>query len=870
MNNFTRKLISLGTLGAAGILALVALFAGGYYYVEPSLPDAAELRNVEMQIPLSVYTRDGRLISQFGEQKRNPVSYDEIPDLVVRAFLAAEDETFFEHPGIDFTGTARSALNYFLTSDDRVPGASTITQQIARQYFLSRDYSLVRKFREWIMAVRVESEFTKEEIIELFLNTTFLGQSSYGIAAAARTYFNKELSELSLSDAAILAGIPQGPSIMNPVWSTSNARDRRTYVLRQMLEAGWITRQQHEEASAVPILPTEYGARIQARAPYIAEMVRLQMLERFGPRAYTGGYRVTTTVDSRLQAASNRAIRTALTEYDRRHGYKGPLAVVELPPEVAAEPRFAEVQVPVATPDTPAPATPADAAPVADAEAIRGPLTETVMRLQPYADEDIDADQLETLLGDYPPLLDFENVIVLAAGEATAQVWSPYRGLLTMSLADVQWARAYVDDNNRGAAPRAVSDVLARGQIIRVQAREDGSLELAQIPEVQGAFVSMDPFDGAIVALNGGFDFNLDNFNRAIQSERQPGSAFKPFTFSAALDNGSTVASIFNDSPLTIEETEQELAWRPTNSSNQFYGDVTMRYALERSINVASIRIVLDTGIGTVSSHVRRFGFSNTAAPRDVGIALGAGGVSAVDLARGYAAFANTGLRVEPYFIQRIEDGNGNVVFEARPPLACYECNDVAADIEQATAERQLVESATQLYPPRQRAERVVSPQNAYLVADMMRGVIRRGTGRRANALGRADLAGKTGTTNESRDTWFAGFNGDLVAASWVGFNDYRPLGVGEEGASTALPMWIEFMDDALDGVPENQVAMPPGIVEVRINPDNGLTAAEGNPNVIFEKFDIDHQPPRESAIYSLPGIPQTPDEASGGSEPIF
>ena len=446
-------------------------------------------------------------------------------------------------------------------------------------------------------------------------------------------------------------------------------------------------------------------------------------------------------------------------------------------------------------------------------------------------------------------------------------------GTGTIGFEDLTWANAYIDEFNKGPAPETASDVLARGQIIRVQAREDGSLELAQIPEVQGAFVALDPFDGAIVALNGGYDFNLDNFNRAIQSERQPGSAFKPFTFSAALDNGSTVASIFNDSPLTIDETEQEFPWRPRNFGNKWYGPTTMRSALERSINIASIRVVLNTGIGTTTSHVRRFGFSDTAAPRDVGIALGSGGVSAVDLARGYAAFANAGFKVEPYVIQRIEDGEGQVVFEAAPVLACYECNDVAADLEAAARDRTLVDTATQLYPPRNRAEQVVSPQNAYLVADMMQGVIRRGTGARARReLGRSDLAGKTGTTNESRDTWFAGFNADVVAVSWVGFNDYREQG-GEEGASAALPMWIEFMGAALEGAPENPIAMPPGIVEVRINPGNGLQAAQSNRNVIFEKFSIDNVPEQERETYRSPAgfenFPEESDTRSNGG-PIF
>ena len=418
MSKFTRKLVSLGLLAAAGMLSFGAIFVGGYYYVEPSLPAAAELRDIEIQIPLSVYTRDGRLIAQFGEQKRNPVDYEDIPELIIQAFLAAEDDTFFDHPGIDFTGTLRSAFNYLMTPSDRVPGASTITQQVAREYFLSRDYSLVRKFREQIMAVRIEQEFTKEEILGLYLNTRFLGQRSYGVAAAARTYFNKDLDELTLSDAAILAGIPQGPSIMNPVASPAAATDRRTYVLRRMRELGWITAAQSDVAAAVPVLPTMYGARIDAQAPYVAEMVRLEMLRRYGASAYTAGFRVTATVDSRLQSASNQAIRTALRDYDRRHGYKGPLAVVELPERVVPEPTLTQVEVVV-------PVSPEGTEVMGE---LLPPETRLVQQLAPYAADDLDAGYLREQLADYPQLLDYEPAIVLAAGDRTAQVWSPWRG----------------------------------------------------------------------------------------------------------------------------------------------------------------------------------------------------------------------------------------------------------------------------------------------------------------------------------------------------------------------------------------------------------------------------------------------------------
>ncbi len=827
MNTITRKFLSIVGGLAAILLSITAVFVGAYYYVEPSLPEAAELSQIEIQIPLTVYSRDGRLIAQFGEQKRTPVEFAAIPKLVVDAFLAAEDDTFFEHPGIDYPGIARSAVNlavnYLVAEDERVPGASTITQQVAREFLLTKDYSLVRKFREQIMAIRIEHEFSKEEILELFLNTTFLGQRSYGVVAAARSYFDKDLDQLSLAEAALIAGIPQGPSILNPVSNPDAARNRRSYVLRRMLDLGMITRQEHDAAAIVPVLPTLYGVNIELNAPYVAEMVRGEMLRRYGGAAYTAGLRVTSTIDSRLQRASNVAIHDALVAYDQRHGYRGPLAQIEL------------------------------------------------------ADDEHDPAVLREILADYAPLREYESAVVVDVGMQSATVYTPYRGFVELGFEAMSWARRYVSDDEQGPAPSTVADVVARGDIIRIRAGADGSFEFVQIPEVQGALASLDPDDGAIVALNGGFDFNLDNFNRATQSLRQPGSAFKPFTFSAALENGFTVASIVTDSPLTLDGTEQEQVWRPRNSGDRWYGDVPLRKVLEQSINVAAVKVVQkvvqDAGFGAVVDHVRRFGFSEVATPRSLAIALGAGSVSPVELAQGYAVFANGGYRIEPYFIQRVEDSSGQVLFAAKPRFACAEC-DAAQAVEAPSepAVAGLVDSVTELYPAVRRAERIISPQNTYLVTDMMQGVIRNGTGRRARALERTDLAGKTGTTNDDRDTWFAGFNADLVAVTWVGFNDNRPLGRGEEGARTALPMWISFIGDALADSPTHLREQPPGIVEVRINPANGMSASPRNPNVVIEKFQIGHIPPREQDTFSNYDLTDAgPGESRRStSEPIF
>jgi len=803
MTRILRKLLSLCLLAIAAAVGLAAVVTGGYYYVEPTLPEAAELRNIEMQVPLSIYSRDGRLIAQFGEQKRTPVPFAEVPAVLVQAFLAAEDDRFFEHPGIDFPAIARAAFEFLATGGDRVPGGSTITQQVARTNFLTRDFSLVRKFREWILAIRIEQEFTKEEILELFLNTTFLGQRSYGVVAAARTYFDKDLDELTLAEAALIAGIPRGPSILNPVSDPVAARERRAYVLRRMRELNLISQAAFVEASGVPVYSTLYGPSIELTAPYVAEMVRTEMLRRFGPMAQTAGFRVTTTVDSRLQRASNAAIRDALIAYDERHGYRGALANIPWPEDGEPPPL---------------------------------------------------ADELDGLLSDYPPLAGFATAIVTGVEGDIARVHIPERGESTLGLENVAWARQYISDNEVGPAPASVADVLNQGDVIRLRYLEDGSMRLAQIPVVQGALASLDPLDGAIVALNGGFDFNLNNYNRATQSRRQPGSAFKPFTFSAALENGFTVATIVNDAPIPPVRTEQEVEWRPRNSSGRFYGPVPLRQVLERSINVAAVRVVDQVGVGKVIEHVRKFGFDDQALPRNLAVALGAGGVSPLGLATGYASFANGGYRVEPYYIERIETMNGELVSEAMPRIACPECASNEQEVTQPAAgasSDELVSDVIDLYPEMRRAEKIISPQNAFLITDMMRGVIRRGTGVRALALGRRDLAGKTGTTNEDRDTWFAGMNADLVAVTWVGFNEDRPLGRGEEGARTALPMWISFMQTALEDVPEHVLPTPPGIVEVRINPETGLSASDRNPSAVFEKFRIDHVPEREPDNYS-------------------
>ncbi|HEY8520225.1 MAG TPA: penicillin-binding protein 1A [Gammaproteobacteria bacterium] len=801
---------------------MAAVVIGGYYYVAPTLPNAEELRDVQFQIPLRVYSRDGRLMAEFGDQRRTPVAYEDIPQVLIDALIAAEDDRFFEHPGLDFVGTARAVFNFIRTGGERVPGGSTITQQVAREYFLSRELSVVRKFKEWILALQIERELTKEQILELFFNTFFFGQRSYGVVAAARTYFDKDLHELTLSEAAILAGIPQGPSIMNPVSSPTNAAARRAYVLRRMWELGMITDAEREAALAEPILSKLHRPKTELDAPYVAEMVRAEMVRRFGLAAYTAGLRVTTTIDSRLQTAANRAVRQALIAYDERHGYRGPVARVTLPEDEGGDAAAAE-------------------------------------------------SEWAALLGDYPSLLGFETALVLDVQPDSARVFLRSRGVQTIGLDAVAWAAPYINDNAVGARPQAVTDVLARGDIVRFRLDSEGKLRLAQVPDVQGAFVSVDPQDGAVVALAGGIDFGLSNFNRAVQSKRQPGSAFKPFVYSAALENGFTTASIVNDAPLPPQyDPGLETVWRPENYTGRWHGETRLREALVESMNLVSVRVVREVGVDNVIRHLRRFGFDDVALPRNLTISLGAGGVSPLSLASGLAAFANGGFRISPYFIQRVEDASGEVLYEAMPSFACLDCVLEEAARE-APGEEELVDDVMELYPRLRLAPQAVTPQNAYLVADMMMDVVRRGTGVAAyRALQRGDLAGKTGTSNDRRDTWFVGFNADVVAAAWVGFDEDRPLGGNEQGGVTAIPMWIEYMREALEGLPEHPVPRPPGIVEVRINPETGLVASDARANTIFERFEIDRIPEREPDPVYQALDPGTRNELPARSERIF
>ena len=809
-----RKYIRLIGYTAIGVI-VITLFgayslACSYVYVAPSLPSVEEMRRVEMQVPLRVYTASGELIAQIGEQRRLPVTYEQIPTLVREAFLAAEDDQFFEHGGVDYLGILRAAL-VNLVSHEKAQGASTITQQAARNMFLTLDKTWKRKLSELFVTWRMEREFSKQEILGLYLNVIYFGQRAYGVAAAAETFFGKTLDDLTVSEAATLAGVPQAPSRYNPISNPEFAAARRGYVLGRMHKLGFIDDSTYEDARKTPVVARTHAPLSAVEAPYVAEMARLDLRSRFGPAAEAAGYRVFTTIDGRLQTAANRALRLGLIEYDRRHGWRGPIGHAEISGRTKDE-------------------------------------------------------QFDELLEEYSSIGLLVPAVVVSQTEKSARVFVRSRGFAQIGWDGLSWAR-----KEDGPAPKSVAEIMAPGDVVYVVADGKGNAQLGQLPEAQSALVSLNPTDGSIVALVGGFDYFVNKYNRVTQARRQPGSGFKPFLYSAALDNGFTPASVILDAP--VVKDEGETVWRPKNDGGHFNGPTRFREALYRSRNLVSIRVLRQMGVDPAIDYITRFGFSKRDLPRGESLALGTVNATPLQLAAGYAIFANGGFKVVPHYIDRIENAAGEVVYRATPKIACDACgNEVTlasytgfgATKEERLAEADALRGGRGSLPPEQLAERVISPQNDWLMTDMMRDVIRRGTGVRARALGRSDIAGKTGTTNiggtnESKDVWFNGYTANLVATVWVGFDQEKSLGVSEQGSNTALPIWMHFMREALRGVPEYIRPMPEGLVTLRISPDTGMLASGENPDAILETFMTDRLPngsmPGENGPQLGPGV---------------
>lgn len=746
-------------------LAAVLLFTFAVILVWPTLPSLEVLTDYRPKIPLQVFTADGVLIGEFGEERRALVRIEDVPDTMKRAIVAAEDERFYMHGGVDYLGVARAAWSNFTSGGVR-QGASTITMQVARNFFLSKEKTFTRKFNEMLLAFKIEHSLTKDQILQLYINQIFLGQRAYGFAAASQIYFGKSLKELSLAEVAMLAGLPKAPSRFNPVANPKRAKARQEYVLGRMRDLGNITEAQYQAALREPLTVKGVLQDYAIHADYFAEMIRQAMYERYKDEAYHRGYRVYTTLDSRHQRAAHEAVREGVLAYDRRHGYRGPEAFVDLPAQVRD-------------------------------------------------------DAAEEALQEYP---DSEDLLAAVVVEASPrQVRAVLRGgdRITIRGDGLKFAAASLSEK------ASANQRIRRGAIVRVRKDAKSNWSIVQLPQVEASLVSIDPNDGAIRALVGGFDFNRNKFNHVTQALRQPGSSFKPFIYSAALEKGFTPATIINDAPLRFEawQTGSE-AWEPRNYDGKFEGPMRLRTALAKSKNLVSVRILQDITPQYAQDYISRFGFDPKLHPAYLTMALGAGNVTPMQMVIGYSVFANGGYRITPYFIERIEDRRGNVVAKAQPRRAG------------------------------QGADRVIDARNAFLMSNLLQEVVRSGTAARALKLGRSDLGGKTGTTNDFVDAWFAGFQPNLVAVAWIGFDNPRSLGRNETGSQAALPIWISYMGDVLKGVPEQALTPPPGVVTAQIDPMTGLRTEYGGLKEYFYQEFLPPEPLAESPL-SAGGPPE-------------
>lgn len=770
-----------GTLCAAGITYAI------YYNVKDRIPTVAELKDIELRIPLRIYTADHQLIGEFGDQRRTPINYAEIPQNLEHAILAAEDTNFYHHPGVDILGLGRAVVQ-LITTGQKQGGGSTITMQVARNYFLSFEQTYTRKFTEIFISLKMERELSKHEILELYVNKIYLGNRAYGFEAAAQVYYGKSLSELDLAQLAMIAGLPKAPSRFNPVVNPSRALIRRNWILQRMLSLGMIDKDAYQTAVEAPITAKNHGIMPDIEAGYIAEMVRSELYSTFGEDLYSTGMTVYTTIDAEKQKSANDAVFNGVLNYDMRHGYRGSI----------------ETRI----------------------DLIDAPLEEQEKALQ-----------------DIEPFKNWQTALIISTEDTTADVRLANGKRATLSWDAIKWAKPYISEDAQGPSPSAVADVLVPGDIVRLRPDAQSQWLLAQKPEVQTALISLDSKDGAIQALVGGFNFYENKFNRITQSKRQPGSNFKPFIYASALDRGYTAASIINDAPVVFNDTNLATAWRPTNDGGKFYGPTRLRQALYRSQNIVSVRLLDELGVRPTLDFLRRFGFDPNELPHNLSLSLGSANLSPLQIATGYAVFSNGGYQVQPYLIDRVIDRNENILFQANPVTVCRTCTLLEKTTD---GEPQMglfnTQDGIRSLPV---APQVLDPEVNYIIYDMMRDVIKYGTGRRARVLQRDDIAGKTGTTNDGRDAWFSGFNGDLVTSVWSGFDNSSPLGRGEWGGSVSLPPWIDYMRDALKDTTPSFVAKPSSLVTVRIDPKTGERALPGQSNGIFEIFRKEHVPPQ-------------------------
>lgn len=767
------------------VLGLI-FFAGLSWYLLPQLPDIGKLRDIKLQVPLRIYSQDDSLIAEFGEKRRRPISIEEVPTPIIQAFLAAEDDRFYQHPGVDWQGIMRAVVHLIKTGD-KSQGGSTITMQVARNFFLSREKTYLRKLNEIFLALKIERELSKDQILELYLNKIYLGHRSYGIAAASQAYYGVEMNELTLAQVAMLASLPKAPSTTNPVTNPTRAKTRRNYVLQRMLEENFLSEEDYQTAYTSPITASLHNPFIEVEAPYVAEMIRKQLIEQYGNSAYINGLNVTTTIRDKNQIAANHALRKALLEYDERHGYRGPEHHYDLK----------------------------------------------------TGDDEV---EWQRLLESFPSIGSLYPALVVQVNERSITSYLSGIGLIDVEWSGLAWARAYLSENRRSAKPKTASEFLKTGDVIRLSEDSQGEWKLSQIPEVEGGFVSMDPNDGATLALVGGFDYQRSKFNRVMQAFRQPGSGFKPFIYSAGLAAGNTAATLINDAPVIFEDPGVEEIWRPENYSRKSYGPTRLREGLIHSRNLVSIRLLHAIGVPFALQHIKKFGFNIDELPKNLSLSLGSATLTPWQMASAYCVFANGGYGVEPYLIETIATNEGEILYQADPVSVCRVCvqqENVLAEGTQYLAEH----DSEQLVNQSKIAKRVVDERNIWIINSITRDVIKHGTGRRALVLKRQDLSGKTGTTNDQRDAWFFGFNPDIVAVAWVGFDKFQPLGSRETGARAALPIWLEYMKTVLEDIPEHILPEPPGLVYSRINKTTGKLAQANDPDAMFEVFRTEYAP---------------------------
>lgn len=805
MKWFVKLFKYLLILGITGVAIAGLIIGGTYLHFKSELPSTENLRHVQLQVPLRIYSADKQLIAEYGEQRRLPVTYDEVPEKMTQAFLAAEDHNFFQHVGVDPTGLARAAVQLAITGK-RSQGGSTITMQVARNFYLSSKRTYTRKIREIFLALHIEQELSKQEILELYLNKIYLGHRSYGVGAAAQMYYDKTIDQLSLAETAMIAGLPKAPSKYNPIINPKRALLRRNYIINRMRALGYIDDLEADAALIAPVTAKTHHAKTELNAPYMAEMVRKSMVDTYGADAYTSGYHVFTTLSGKLQQAASEGLANALEAYDRRHGWRGAQKHVDDLPTATAE--------------------------------------------------------LDKLLSEQFSPHSLLPAIVTEVNKQSAMVYCGEERVVELPWDGLKWARAYINEDKRKAAPKQADEILQVGDIVHIQQYADEEEQthwrLAQIPAVSGALVSINPTDGAILALVGGYDYYSSKFNRVTQAKRQPGSGFKPIIYSAALEAGYTAASLINDAPVVTEKVGTDDYWRPKNYSGKFYGPTRLRLALTKSRNLVSIRLLRAMGVSHLLKHATNFGFNPDELPHNLSLALGSGEATPLQMARAYSVLANGGYLIDPFYIQRIEKDNGEIVYSA-DPVTVMNCDPCQQEEDGEATPKS--------------APRTISTENRYIMYSMMQDVITRGTATKARVLGRKDLAGKTGTTNEQRDGWFNGFNQSIVASVWMGFDKNHKLGRGETGGKVALPAWIHFMQTALQDIPDAPPDMPTSMVSARIDKTTGKRTRSSGKNTMFEIFRADHQPEavvESGAITRDERTPDKPAKPTGSTEDLF